>query len=71
MTVETNLVENLRDISAQDPYVEIAPSDFQDELGSTVVVKKRTKGSQLEPAFLRKARKIIKETDSPHYCNNT
>ena len=48
--------------SEQDLNVDFQPSDFQDETDSTVVVRERTKGSNLDSAFAKKSGKIVAET---------
>ena len=52
-----------KDISAKDPAAEFQPSDFQDDLDSTIFVRERTKGSKLEPSFEKKTGKIMGETE--------
>ena len=52
-TVKSNLVGKYLDFSAQDKDVQFQPVDFHD-CDSTVLVRERTKGSKLEPAFARK-----------------
>ena len=62
-TVKSNVVKRFMDISAQDSSVEFHQSDFQDEMDSARLVRKRAKGSKLEPTFAKKTGKIVKETD--------
>ena len=40
-TVKSNLVRGLLDISEQDPNLDFSPSDFQDELDSSILVIER------------------------------
>ena len=56
-TVKSNLVGKYLDFPAQDNNVQFQPVDFQDDCDSTVLVRERTKGSKLEPAFARKSGK--------------
>ena len=40
-SVNSNVVKGLLDFSEQDPQLELNPSDFLDELDSTVLVRDR------------------------------
>ena len=62
-TVKSNVVKRFMDISAQDSAVDFQPSDFQDELDSTILVRERAKGPKIEPTFAKKPGKIINETN--------
>ena len=46
-TVKANLVGKFRNILAQDSQVEFQPSDFHADTDSTILVRERTKGSNL------------------------
>ena len=51
------------DISEQGNSLELSPTDFQDDLDSTVLVRERSRGSKLEGAFERKIGRVLKETE--------
>ena len=59
-TVNSNAVSNFLDISEQDNSLEFSPTDFQDDLDSTVLVRESSRGSKLEGAFERKTGRILK-----------
>ena len=62
-TVKSNAVSKILDISEQDNSLEFSPTDFQDHLYSTVLVRERSRGSKLEGAFERKTGRVLKETE--------
>ena len=66
--MKSNLVGKYLDFSDQDTSVQFQPVDFQNNFDSTVLVRERTKGSKLEPAFARKSGKI---TETPHTISIT
>ena len=55
--MESKVVGNFWDFSAQDSNVDFQPSDFQDETHSAILVRERIKVSKLETAFARKTGK--------------
>ena len=61
-TVKSNAVSKFLDISEQDNSLEFSPTDFQDDLESTVSVRERSRGSKLEGAFELKTGRILKES---------
>ena len=61
-TVKSNLVSKLLAISEQDPNLEYEQSDFQDDLGATMLVRERARGSKLQGTFDKSAGQKIKET---------
>ena len=56
-TVKSNLARGLLDISEQDPNLDFSPSDFQDDLDSSIVVRERARGSKLDGTFKRRVEK--------------
>ena len=62
-TVKSNVVERIKNVSETEPKVAFSPSDFEEEIDSTILVRKRTKGSKLEGQYKRKAGEVIKETE--------
>ena len=56
-TVQSNVVKRFMDISARDPIVEFQPSDFQDELESTILDRERANGFKLEATFTKRLEK--------------
>ena len=62
-TVKSNAVSKVLDISEQDNSLEFSPTDFQDDLDSTVLVRERSSGSKLEDAFERKTGRVLKESE--------
>ena len=62
-TVKSNAVSKFLDISEQDNSLELSPTDFQDDLESTVLVRERSRGSKLEGAFERKTGSVLEETE--------
>ena len=62
-TVKSNAVSKFLDISEQDNSLEFSPTDFQDDIDSTVLVRERSRGSKLEGAFERKTGRVLKETE--------
>ena len=62
-TVKSNVVERIKNVSETEPKVTFSPSDFEEEIDSTILVRERTKGSKLEGQYKRKAGKVIKETE--------
>ena len=62
-TVKSNVVERIKNVSKTEPKVTFSPSDFEEEIDSTILVRERTKGSKLEGQYKRKVRKVIKETE--------
>ena len=54
-TVKSNLVRGLMDISEQDPNLKFSPSDFQDELNSSILVREKARDSKLEGRFKTKS----------------
>ena len=63
--VKSNLVKRPMDFAAQNSNVDFQPSDFQDERDSIVLVRERTKGSNLESAFAKKWQNCSR--DRPHH----
>ena len=61
-TVKSNLVEKFMDTSEQESNLEFQPSNFQDETDSTILVRERSKGSKLEPTFVKKTGTFVNET---------
>ena len=61
-TVTSNLVRGLLNISIQNFKLEFDPTDFQEELYSTALVRERTRGSKLEGTFEKKTGKMMKES---------
>ena len=61
-TVKSNIIRKLMDVLERDPNLEFEPSDFQEDLDSTVLVRERAKGSKLESLFDKKAAKVIEES---------
>lgn len=57
-----NLSEKFKVVSEEDRNLVINPSDFEEDVDSTILVRERTRGSKLEPCFKKKSGKIIKET---------
>ena len=62
-TVKSNVVERIKNVSETEPKVTFSPSDFEEEIDSTILVRERTKGSKLEGQYKRKAGKVTKETE--------
>ena len=61
-TVKSNVIGKFKDVSERDPNLEFEPSDFQEGLDSTVLVRERARGSKLESLFDKKTTKVIKES---------
>ena len=61
--MKSNAVSKFLDISEQNNSLEFSPTDFQDDLNSTVLVRERSRGSKLEGAFERKTGRILKESE--------
>ena len=61
-TVKSNLVRGLLVISEQDPNLDFSPSDFQDDLDSSILVRERARGSKLEGTFKKKSGKVVRES---------
>ena len=61
-TVKSNLVRGLLYISEQDPNLDFSPSDFQDELDSSILVRERPRGSKLEGTLKMKKTKVVSES---------
>ena len=62
-TVKSNVVERIKNVSETEPKVTFSPSDFEEEIDSTILVRERTKGLKLDGQYKRKAGKVIKETE--------
>ena len=62
-TVKSNVIERIKNVSETESKVTFSPSDFEEEIDSTILVRERTKGSKLEGQYKRKAGKVIKETE--------
>ena len=50
---------NATEISEQESKVNFSTSDFEEEIDSTILVRERTRGSKLEPAFTKKRGRIL------------
>ena len=61
-TVKSNLARGLLDISEQDPNLDFSPSDFRDDLDSSILVRERARGSKLEGTFKKKSGKVVSES---------
>ena len=65
-TVKSNLVRGFKDISEQDPNLDFSPSDFQDGLDSSILVRERervrARGSKLEGTFKKKSGNVVSES---------
>ena len=61
-TVKSNLVRGFMDISEQDPNLDFSPSDFQDDLDSSILVRERARGSKLQGTFKKKSGKVVSES---------
>ena len=62
-TVKSNVIGKFIGVLERDPNLEFEPWDLPEDLGSTVLVRLRARGSKPESSFDRKAAKIIKESD--------
>ena len=62
-TEKSNVVKRIKNVSETEPKKTFSPSDFEEELDSTISVRERIKGSKLEGHYKRKAGKVIKETE--------
>ena len=51
-----------KSILEQDPQIEIAPEDFSEEADSTILVRERVRGTELEGAFKTVKGKIVGES---------
>ena len=51
-----------KSILEQDPQIEIAPEDFSEEADSTILVRERVRGTELEGAFKEVKGKIVGES---------
>ena len=47
-TVKSNVVERIKNVSETEPKVTFCPSDFEEEIDSTIQVSERTKESKLD-----------------------
>ena len=63
-TVKSNLLRGFMDISEQDPNLDFSPSDFQDGLDSSILVRERerARGSKLEGTFKKQSGKVVSES---------
>ena len=68
--MKSNAVSKFLDISEQDNSLEFRPTDFQDDLDSTVLVRERSRGSKLEGAFERKAGRFFLKKIGTHHHNS-
>ena len=46
-TVKSNVVERIKNVSETEPKVTFSPSDFEEEIDSTILVRERTRGRSL------------------------
>ena len=53
----------------QDPKIEREPEDFSDEAGSTVLVREKVRGTNLEGATSRGTRRSLKSVRPPNYSS--
>ena len=61
-TVKSNIVDKIKGVSEVDPGQKSSTSDFEEEVDSMIMVRERTRGSQLESQLRKRAGKIVKET---------
>ena len=55
-------MERLKSISGKDSNINFEQDEFQGDLDSTVLVRERTRGTKLEPAFRRKKGEVVGES---------
>ena len=61
-TVKSNWGDKVKSVSVVDPGVNFSTSYFKEEINSAVPLSQRTKGSELERKFKKKAGKVKKES---------
>ena len=61
-TVKSNEVERNKIVSETESKLTFSPSDFEEEIDSATLVRKRKKGSKLEGPYARTVGKVLKET---------